>query len=234
MDPALTALLVDYAAPIAAAALAGGLVGLEREWRGHPAGLRTHMLVCLASALLMLAAVHQLDWPGGFPPEVVRIDPVRMAHGVLTGVGFLCGGVIFRQGLSVHGLTTAASLWITSALGILFGVGLYGLGVAGTAIVLVALTGLRWVDEKIPRERVTEISVGYHREGASPAETFRQLLLELGLKPGKLGHRLCDEGRTIELVARLRLRGGVRGRDIADRLLADPRVVRFEVMPDHD
>ena len=60
------------------------------------------------------------------------------------------------------------------------------------------------------------------------------MLLELGLKPGKLGHRLCDEGRTIELVARLRLRGGVRGRDIAERLLADPRVVRFEVMPDHD
>ena len=234
MDPALTALLLDYAAPIAAAALAGGLVGLEREWRGHPAGLRTHLLVSLASALLMLAAVHQLDWPGDFPIEVVRIDPVRMAHGVLTGVGFLCGGVIFRQGLSVHGLTTAASLWITAALGIMFGVGLYGLGVAGTLIVLTALMGLRWVDEKIPRERVTEVSVGYHRDGPSPAETFRQLLLELGLKPGKLGHRLCDEGRTIELVARLRLRGSVRGRDIAERLLADPRVVRFEVMPDHD
>lgn len=234
MDPALSALLVDYAAPIATAALAGGLIGLEREWRGHPAGLRTHLLVCLASALLMLAAVHQLDWSRTFPAEVVRIDPVRMAHGVLTGVGFLCGGVIFRQGLSVHGLTTAASLWITSALGILFGAGLYGLGAAGTVIVLVALIWLRWVDEKIPRERVTEISAAYRREGPSPAETFRQMLLELGLKPGKLGHRLCDEGRTIELVARLRLRGGVRGRDIADRLLADPRVVRFEVMPDHD
>jgi putative Mg2+ transporter-C (MgtC) family protein len=226
--------LLDYGGPLAAAAVAGGLVGLEREWRGHPAGLRTHLLVCLAAALLMLAAVHQLDWAYRFPAEVVRIDPTRMAHGVLTGVGFLCGGVIFRQGLSVHGLTTAASLWITSALGVLFGVGLYGLAAAGTIIVLVALMGLRWVDRRLPRDRVMEISVGYVRDGPPPADTFRALLTDLGLKPGKLGHRLCDEGGTIELIVRLRLKGHVRGRDIADRLLADPRVIRFEVLPDSD
>jgi putative Mg2+ transporter-C (MgtC) family protein len=117
---------------------------------------------------------------------------------------------------------------------VLYGVGLYGLATAGTVIVLVALTGLRWVDQRLPRERVMEITVGYVRDGTPPADAFRQLLTELGLKPGKLGHRLCDEGRTIELMARLRLRAGVRGRDIADRLLADPRVLRFEVLPDHD
>jgi putative Mg2+ transporter-C (MgtC) family protein len=234
MHPDLGWILVHYAAPVAAAALAGGLIGLEREWRGHPAGLRTHLLVCLASAILMIAAVRQLDWMGGFPAEVVRIDPVRMAHGVLTGVGFLCGGVIFRQGLSVHGLTTAATLWITSALGVIYGVGLYGLAVAGTLITLIVLTVLRWVDERLPRERVMEISVGYRREGVPPADAFRQLLVDLGLKPSKLGHRLCDDGHTIELLARLRLRAGVRGRDIADRLLADPRVVRFEILPDTD
>lgn len=234
MDPALHDLLIRDAAPIASAALAGGLIGLEREWRGHPAGLRTHLLVSLASALLMLAAVRQLDWTGAFPAEVVRIDPVRMAHGVLTGVGFLCGGVIFRQGLSVHGLTTAASLWITSALGVLFGVGLYGLGAAGTVIVVAVLVGLRWVDERLPRQRVIEVTVGYRRDGDPPAAVFRQLLLDLGLRPAKLGHRLCDDGRTIEVAARMRLRGKVRGRDLADRLLADPRVVRFEVLPDHD
>jgi uncharacterized membrane protein YhiD involved in acid resistance len=66
----------------------------------------------------------------------MRIDPVRMAHGILTGVGFLCGGVIFQQGVSVHGLTTAASLWITSAIGTLFGVGLYELAIGGTVLSL--------------------------------------------------------------------------------------------------
>jgi putative Mg2+ transporter-C (MgtC) family protein len=164
----------------------------------------------------------------------MRIDPTRMAHGVLTGVGFLCGGVIFRQGLSVHGLTTAASLWITSALGVLFGVGLHGLGAAGTAIVLLCLIGLRWVDANLPRERVMEVTAAYRREGSPPADAFRALLTGLGLKPGKLGHRLCDDGATIELFARLRLKGKVRGRDIADGLLGDPRVIRFEVMPDSD
>ncbi|WP_421936583.1 MgtC/SapB family protein [Phenylobacterium sp.] len=234
MAYALDPVVADYALPLAAAALAGGLVGLERELRGHPAGLRTHILVCLTATLLMLAATRQMDWAGSFPAEVVRIDPVRMAHGVLTGIGFLCGGVIFRHGLSVHGLTTAASLWITSALGVLFGVGLYGLGLSATLIVLAALVGLRWVDERLPRERVTEITVGYLRDGPPPADAFRALLTDLGLRPGKLGHRLCDDGRTVELMARMRLRGGVRGRDIAERLLADPRVVRFEVLPDSD
>ena len=81
------------------------------------AGFRTHTLVALASAILMLAAQHQVEWASSTTPEeILRIDPVRMAHGILTGVGFLCGGVIFKEGLSVHGLTTAASLWITSAL----------------------------------------------------------------------------------------------------------------------
>ena len=100
---------LQYVLPVLGALMAGAVVGFEREYRSRPAGLRTHMLVSLASALLMLAAVHQLKWMGDTPLETVRIDPVRMAHGVLTGVGFLCGGVIFQQGVSVHGLTTAAA-----------------------------------------------------------------------------------------------------------------------------
>ena len=82
--------------PILGALVAGGAIGFEREYRARPAGLRTHVLVSLASALLMLAAVHQVRWMSDTPTEVLRIDPVRMAHGVLTGVGFLCGGVIFQ------------------------------------------------------------------------------------------------------------------------------------------
>ena len=115
--------------PILGAVVAGGTIGLEREWRGRAAGFRTHILVSLASALLMLAAMRQADWAfRALPDENIVTDPTRMAHGVLTGIGFLCAGVIFRTGFSIHGLTTAASLWITSAIGILFGAGLYALG----------------------------------------------------------------------------------------------------------
>lgn len=234
MPGTLSAFLVDYAAPVLAAALAGGLIGFEREWRGHPAGLRTHLLVCLASALLMVAAVHQIAWMGATPEAVIRIDPVRMAHGILTGVGFLCGGVIFRQGLSVHGLTTAASLWITSALGILYGVGMYDLAVTGSVITLLVLVALRWVDERLPRDRVVEVTVAYRR-GSEPAhQAFGALLAELGLKPSRMSHMLSDNGETEEVSGRLRLRGQVRGQAVADRLLADPRIVRFQLTPRND
>ena len=86
----------DYFIPILAAIAAGGIIGFEREYRGRSAGIRTHILVCLTSTILMLAAVYQADWMLGTPHDIIRIDPVRMAHGVLTGIGFLCGGVIFR------------------------------------------------------------------------------------------------------------------------------------------
>ena len=100
----------SFALPILGAVVAGGLIGFEREWRGRAAGFRTHILVSLASALLMLAAMGQADWAfRALPDENIVTDPTRMAHGVLTGIGFLCAGVIFRTGFSIHGLTSAGS-----------------------------------------------------------------------------------------------------------------------------
>lgn len=224
-----------YVLPIVAAVVAGGLIGLERERRGHPAGLRTHILVALASALLMLSAVHQLEWFGPHTPmDVVRIDPVRMAHGILTGIGFLCAGVIFRQGLSVHGLTTAASLWTTSALGTLYGVGAYGLAVGGTATTLVVLGGLRWVDQHLPQGFVVRLKVRYARGGDLPDPAFRALLKDLDLRPTTVAHRLLEEGEIIELGATLRGTGDIQTEKLARRLDADPRVRGYEIEPRED
>ena len=107
------------------AVLAGGLIGLERTYHGRPAGFRTHTLVCTASSLLMLLTVYQWELLKGVPLETVRVDPTRMAQGIMTGIGFLGAGVIMKEGLTVRGLTTAASIWITAAIGILFGIGFY-------------------------------------------------------------------------------------------------------------
>ena len=102
--------MADFLYPLLAAVVAGGLIGLEREWRGRAAGFRTHILVCLASALLMQASMQQADWHFELiAGQRIVADPARMAHGILTGIGFLCAGVIFRAGFSIHGLTTAAS-----------------------------------------------------------------------------------------------------------------------------
>jgi putative Mg2+ transporter-C (MgtC) family protein len=228
------AVLTDYVLPIVGAAVAGALIGLEREYRGRPAGLRTHILVSLASSLLMLSAVHQMHWIAGADEAVIRIDPVRMAHGILTGIGFLCGGVIFRQGLNVHGLTTAASLWITSALGTLYGVGFYGLAVGGTLATLVVLAAFRWFDSNVPQISIVDVAVRYRRSAAVSEAEFRRLVEDLKLRHSAISHRLIQGGEVIELSATLRGKSGVATGELADRLCADPRVVEFEVLPRND
>jgi putative Mg2+ transporter-C (MgtC) family protein len=231
----LSIVFSTYVLPLLCAGLAGGLIGLEREFRGHPAGLRTHTLVSLTSAMLMVAAVHQLDWLSpSIPREVIRIDPARMAHGVLTGIGFLCGGVIFRQGLSVHGMTTAASLWVASAIGTLFGVGAYGLGAGGAFATLLVLVGLRLVDERLPQSNIIDVAVRYRREGEFPEDSFRRLMAELHLNPRAMRHKLISSGEAIELGATLRGPSGVQTNMLAQRLCEDPRITRFEIEPRND
>ena len=107
-----------------AALLAGAMIGYERSYRGRPAGFRTHALVCTASSLLMLVTVYEAHWVRT-AIDAVRLDPTRMAQGIMTGIRFLGAGVIIKEGLSVRGLTTAPSLWLTAALGILAGSGFY-------------------------------------------------------------------------------------------------------------
>lgn len=225
---------LQYVLPVLGALMAGAVVGFEREYRSRPAGLRTHMLVSLASALLMLAAVHQLKWMGDTPLETVRIDPVRMAHGVLTGVGFLCGGVIFQQGVSVHGLTTAASLWITSALGMLFGMALYDLAIAGAVLSVVVLSAARWLDRHMPQKNYADIAVRFRREALVDEAQLRGLLATFELEGGRINQRLIGGGALFELAGSFSGKGTLRLGELARRLEEDQRVVEFDILPRKD
>ena len=188
----------DYAPPVIGAVLAGGLIGFEREWRGRAAGLRTHLLVARASCLLMLAAMSQGDWAfEALPDENIVTDPTRMAHGVLTGIGFLCAGVIFRTGFSIHGLTTAASLWMASALGVLFGAGLFGLGAAGTLVTVAILTGLRLVSKVTPAKALVDAEVCWRREGPSPEPEIERLFKQADPIARHDRFELIEQGRLI-------------------------------------
>ena len=180
--------------PVVAAMTAGGLIGVERTYHGHPAGFRTHILVCLTSCLLMLAAMHQATWDFDWMPgQRVVIDPTRMSHGLLTGIGFLCAGVIFREGFSVHGLTTAASLWVTSAIGVLFGVGMLELALIGAGATLAVLAVLRLLDAKLPHVGVMDVVLRWKR-GAAPSEAaLRDLLRGRGLKAVRIGHVMSPD-----------------------------------------
>jgi putative Mg2+ transporter-C (MgtC) family protein len=225
--------LPDFALPLIAAMTAGGLIGLEREWRGRAAGLRTHILVCLASALLMEMAVSQGAWR--FAPvegaEIVA-DPTRMAHGVLTGIGFLCAGVIFRTGFSIHGLTTAASLWITAALGLAFGAGLFALGGTATALTLAILIALRLISKRLPSRTVVDVCVTW-RPGHDAGMTAIRAELE------RLDGRLKTTFQGLEADGARRVGYRVRAADpdlatLAERLTATPGVCAFSLDPRDD
>lgn len=170
--------------PIVGAMAAGAVIGAEREYRASPAGLRTHVLVSLACCLLMVSAVHQMAWLSDTPIDVIRIDPVRMAHGILTGIGFLCGGVIFREGFTVHGLTTAASLWATATLGTLFGIGFYQLAIAGTVATVLVLGAATLTENRSLKRRIAHISVAFEAAAECSIAEFRQILADHGLKVG--------------------------------------------------
>src|SRR5262245_56668315 len=137
---------------VLAALLIGAVIGFERTFRGRPAGFRTHSLVCVASTLLMLVTVYQSHWMTETPLDAIRTGPTRMAQGIMTGIGFLGAGVIFKEGLTVRGLTTAASIWITAAIGILVGVGFYFAALLGAAATIAVLALFRWIERRLPAE----------------------------------------------------------------------------------
>lgn len=220
--------------PILGAIAAGSLIGFEREWRGRAAGLRTHILVSLASALLMLAAMSQGDWAfRALPDENIVTDPTRMAHGVLTGVGFLCAGVIFRSGFSIHGLTTAASLWMTSALGLLFGAGLFALGFAGTLATAFILIGLRLVRRRLPIRLTVDVEVRWTKDAGCEDEVEQALLaVDANARQGRID--LIEEARQTRRTWRLQTNRDQELKTLANRLRAAPGVVGFQIDPRDD
>jgi putative Mg2+ transporter-C (MgtC) family protein len=131
---------------IALSALLGGAIGLEREFHGRAAGIRTHILVCLGSTVMMLVSK-------------VSGEQARLAAGVATGIGFIGAGEIIRLQATVRGLTTAACLWLTASIGIMVGLGIYKLPALVTAVALAALLGFARLEAHIPRRRYCTIQV---------------------------------------------------------------------------
>ena len=131
------------------AAVLGGLIGIERELRDREAGLRTHLLVSLGSALFTIVSAYGFHAFLASGASVVRADPTRIAAQIVTGIGFLGAGAIIRQGFSVRGLTTAATLWVVAAVGMACGAGYYSAAALSTALVLLALYPLRIIAYRI-------------------------------------------------------------------------------------
>jgi putative Mg2+ transporter-C (MgtC) family protein len=177
------------------ALVAGALIGYERSYHGRPAGFRTHSLVCMASSLLMLVTVYEAHWVRAVS-EAVQIDPTRMAQGIMTGIGFLGAGVIIKEGLSVRGLTTAASIWTTAAIGILAGIGFYFPLALSVVLTLGVLSLFRWIEARMPSHAYYHFGVRFARAGAMSERQLRELVEQHGFSIANFSYRLEGEGRV--------------------------------------
>lgn len=219
---------------LATALLAGALIGLERTFHGRPAGFRTHALVCLASSLLMLLTLYQEQWGKMLPHETVRLDPTRMAQGIMTGIGFLGAGVIFKEGLSVRGLTTAASIWITAAIGILLGAGFYFPAALATVAALGILSVFRRLERLVPTEIYAHHSLRFRRESVIAEEELRQLIQRHGFSIANMSYRLTDGGSAFEYRMVIRTTSREDIARLARSLRTLPDLVEFEIAPTSD
>ncbi len=142
------ALPVETLLRLSVAIVAGGALGLEREKHDKPAGLRTHMLVSLGAASFMIGSM-EFAAAMGDAGAAIRIDPMRALAGVIGGVGFLGAGSIIQSRGAVHGITTAASIWVSAAIGASCGMGLYRLAVTSGLMALVVLWGIGFVEKRV-------------------------------------------------------------------------------------
>lgn len=184
------------------AALLGGAIGIEREIREHEAGLRTHLIVAVGSCLFTLVSAYGFRDFLVDGDATVRADPTRIAAQIVTGIGFLGAGTILRQGMSIRGLTTAATLWAVAAIGLTSGAGYYSAALVTTAIVLLSLWPLRIVMQHvIGRQRERRLSVGL-ADAANTAGVV-ETLERLGVEVSAFSVEQFEGGRGLRCVTEL-------------------------------
>lgn len=219
---------------LALALAAGAVIGFNREERSQAAGLRTTVLVCLAACLAMVLANELLDTTGRDPSKFAQIDPLRLPLGILSGIGFIGAGAIIRRGDVVMGVTTAATIWFMTVVGLCFGAGKLGLGSATTALAFVLLWSLRWIDLKMPRKFRAGFTVCAQRGGLAEAD-LRHILEESGQRIILWGVKYEDGAERYEVRTELEWRGreADRGREPAfiQALAANPAVLMADWDP---
>jgi putative Mg2+ transporter-C (MgtC) family protein len=157
------------------ACAAGFVIGFNRDEHGHPAGIRTTMLVCLAATLAMLQVNLLLHTSGKPASSFINIDLMRLPLGILSGIGFIGAGVIVKHGADVSGVTTAATMWLVTVLGLLFGGGNLGLGIVGSLLAVAILWGLKFMERYIRRECRASLHLAFSADSLSEADLRQRL-----------------------------------------------------------
>jgi len=220
---------VEILLRLAAAAALGSMVGFERERLLWAAGIRTHMLVCVGSCLIMIVSAY--GFAGVLEQDHTVLDPSRVAAQVVSGIGFLGAGSILARGEIIKGLTTAASIWTVAAIGLAIGGGLYFAGTASTILILIILAGVKPLEEAYrARNQTVHFKITAERGALSPEELRQTLSLRVSqIKRFVVESRNGDEGNDEILV----LLNKVSSQDIADfknRLNDIPAIRRVDLI----
>jgi putative Mg2+ transporter-C (MgtC) family protein len=220
-------LQLDLSLRLVLAAVLGAMIGAEREIHGHPAGIRTHMLVALGSGLFTVLSIHGFGQGPGVP-----IDPTRIAAQIVSGIGFLGAGAILKDGIVIRGLTTAASLWATAAVGMAAGAGEYVIGAVGAGIVLISLWPLNALAERLHGSATPEVQVRLQLDRVDLVGRVSSILLENKLEIGSISTQRLSKNsyqadlmvrakRSAGLTAALGALSGVEGIDVVSTSQAD-------------
>jgi putative Mg2+ transporter-C (MgtC) family protein len=210
----------------------GGLIGLERSYHGRPAGFRTHALVCLSTSLLMLLTVYEERWVPQLTAGRVAIDPTRMAQGIMTGIGFLGAGAIIKDGVSVRGLTTAASIWITAAIGVLLGIGFYFPAALAIVLTVGTLSVFRWIESRLPAQFFASLDIRLARTGTPDEEELRRLIRAQGFDIGSFSYHI--DGDAMEYRISVRARRAAQAKALMGALGALPALLELHLVPTGD
>jgi putative Mg2+ transporter-C (MgtC) family protein len=210
------------------ALVAGGMVGLERSFHGRAAGLRTYALVSFASALLVGIAQFLDSTPGG------NTNVARVIQGIVTGIGFLGAGVIVKEGFSVRGLTTAASVWVVSAIGVAFGAGFLLEGAVAVVLTLVALSLLRIVEDRLQVQLYVHCHVAFRRQQRRDEVWLRTFVRDHGFAITDLSYRLDGSADLLEYQIVMWSRDKDAVARLGRALLEDEAVSGFEISPSRD
>jgi putative Mg2+ transporter-C (MgtC) family protein len=217
---------------IVVALVAGALIGYERSYRGRPAGFRTHALVCMASSMLMLVTVYEAHWVRSIGEA--RLDPTRMAQGIMTGIGFLGAGVIMQEGFSVRGLTTAASIWITAAIGILAGIGFYFPMALSVVLALGVLSAFRWIEARMPTQAYYHFDVRFARSAEVSEPHIRALVEGHGFTLANFSYRLDRDGSVRRYSMTIASADRSAAGRLAARLEQESAIQEFRIAPTGD
>jgi len=219
----------DVMARTVAALIAGGAIGVERSFHGRAAGLRTYALVSFGSALLVAATQYEFNAPTHGAGEVTRV-----IQGIVTGIGFLGAGVIVKEGFTVRGLTTAASIWVASAVGIVIGSGSYLTGAEASVVTLIALAILRRLEDRLPAQAYVHVDVAFDRAAPMDEDRFRQLVEGHGFGMREMSYQLSENPPRLEYRAIIWSHRSEGVRELETSLLARPEVVQFSIIPTKD